>query len=242
MLVLLGDGATSEGDTHEALNFAGCGGPGRVSGAEQRLCDQRAAVEADGGADARSQGRGYGMPADLIDGNDAAVVYASVWASIERGRWRGPTLIEAETYRIEAHTNADDATRYRDAEEVAVWQARDPLTRLAAYLQAAGELDPGAVAAMADEAERFAADVREPHRDRHGDERHYPGRRDAVQRVRLPGVRADHRPSRKLHNRTRGRITLPAVVRIPYGGGIGGVEHHCDSSEAYYAHTPGLRV
>jgi 2-oxoisovalerate dehydrogenase E1 component beta subunit len=46
----------------------------------------------------------------------------------------------------------------------------------------------------------------------------------------------------KLHNRTRGRITLPAVVRIPYGGGIGGVEHHCDSSEAYYAHTPGLRV
>jgi pyruvate dehydrogenase E1 component beta subunit len=46
----------------------------------------------------------------------------------------------------------------------------------------------------------------------------------------------------KLHNRTRGRIELPVVVRIPYGGGIGGVEHHCDSSEAYYTHTPGLRV
>lgn len=46
----------------------------------------------------------------------------------------------------------------------------------------------------------------------------------------------------KLHNRTRGRIQLPVVVRIPYGGGIGGVEHHCDSSEAYYTHTPGLRV
>ncbi|HEY2079840.1 MAG TPA: alpha-ketoacid dehydrogenase subunit beta [Streptosporangiaceae bacterium] len=46
----------------------------------------------------------------------------------------------------------------------------------------------------------------------------------------------------KLHNRTRGRIALPIVVRIPYGGGIGGVEHHCDSSEAYYAHTAGLRV
>ena len=46
----------------------------------------------------------------------------------------------------------------------------------------------------------------------------------------------------KLHNRTRGRIQLPIVVRIPYGGGIGGVEHHCDSSEAYYTHTPGLRV
>lgn len=46
----------------------------------------------------------------------------------------------------------------------------------------------------------------------------------------------------KLHNRTRGRICLPVVIRIPYGGGIGGVEHHCDSSEAYYTHTPGLRV
>src|SRR5579875_582612 len=46
----------------------------------------------------------------------------------------------------------------------------------------------------------------------------------------------------KLHNRTRGAVSLPIVVRIPYGGGIGGVEHHCDSSEVYYAHTPGLRV
>src|SRR5580692_3049234 len=46
----------------------------------------------------------------------------------------------------------------------------------------------------------------------------------------------------KLRNRTRGRVALPIVIRIPYGGGIGGVEHHCDSSEAYYTHTPGLRV
>ena len=46
----------------------------------------------------------------------------------------------------------------------------------------------------------------------------------------------------KMRNRTRGRVALPVVIRIPYGGGIGGVEHHCDSSEAYYTHTPGLRV
>ncbi|WP_147261480.1 alpha-ketoacid dehydrogenase subunit beta [Pseudonocardia hierapolitana] len=46
----------------------------------------------------------------------------------------------------------------------------------------------------------------------------------------------------KLGNRTRGRVRLPMVIRVPYGGGIGGVEHHCDSSEAYYAHTPGLLV
>src|SRR6476620_178144 len=46
----------------------------------------------------------------------------------------------------------------------------------------------------------------------------------------------------KLRNRTRGAVTVPMVIRVPYGGGIGGVEHHCDSSEAYYAHTPGLHV
>jgi 2-oxoisovalerate dehydrogenase E1 component beta subunit len=46
----------------------------------------------------------------------------------------------------------------------------------------------------------------------------------------------------KLHNRSRGRINLPVVIRMPFGGGIGGVEHHCDSSEAYWVHTPGLRV
>ena len=46
----------------------------------------------------------------------------------------------------------------------------------------------------------------------------------------------------KMRNRTRGRVTLPMVIRVPYAGGIGGVEHHCDSSESYYAHTPGLHV
>ena len=74
----------------------------------------------------------------------------------------------------------------------------------------------------------------------HGHERHAPGRRDAVRRVRLPGVRADRQPRRQdaqPHPGTRRRC--PIVIRIPYGGGIGGVEHHCDSSEAYYAHTAG---
>ena len=46
----------------------------------------------------------------------------------------------------------------------------------------------------------------------------------------------------KMRNRTRGAVPLPIVIRVPYAGGIGGVEHHCDSSEAYYAHTPGLKV
>src|SRR3954453_17178471 len=49
-------------------------------------------------------------------------------------------------------------------------------------------------------------------------------------------------PVAKMRNRTRGAVSLPIVIRVPYAGGIGGVEHHCDSSEAYYAHTPGLKV
>ena len=72
----------------------------------------------------------------------------------------GPTLIEALTYRIEAHTNADDATRYRDDDEVRAWLARDPIARLEAYLRARGLLDDDAPPASPREAEEFAAAVR----------------------------------------------------------------------------------
>jgi pyruvate dehydrogenase E1 component alpha subunit len=74
---------------------------------------------------------------------------------------QGPTLIEALTYRIEAHTNADDATRYRDSDEVEAWQARDPLTRLETYLRETGQLDDIAIGHVRAEAEQFATSVRE---------------------------------------------------------------------------------
>ncbi|GAB3184144.1 alpha-ketoacid dehydrogenase subunit beta [Nesterenkonia halophila] len=57
-----------------------------------------------------------------------------------------------------------------------------------------------------------------------------------------PGLEQIFSHIAKFGNRTRGRVRIPLVVRIPYGGGVGGVEHHCDSSEAYYAHTPGLKI
>lgn len=162
-LALLGDGATSEGDTHEALNFAAVWQAPVVFLVQNNgyaisvpLAKQTAAPTL------AHKGVGYGMPAELIDGNDAAAVYATVRAAVERAAGGGgPTLIEALTYRIEAHTNADDASRYRDADEVAAWEARDPIARLATYLRAAGELDAQAEADVADEAERFAADLRE---------------------------------------------------------------------------------
>jgi pyruvate dehydrogenase E1 component alpha subunit len=73
----------------------------------------------------------------------------------------GPTLIEAHTYRIDAHTNADNATLYRTDDEVRFWLERDPLQRLETYLRASGELDDAQVAVVAADAEAAAADLRE---------------------------------------------------------------------------------
>jgi pyruvate dehydrogenase E1 component alpha subunit len=128
-----GDGATSEGDFHEALNFAGvfrlpciffCQNnhyaisvPFTRQSATPTVAEKACA---------------YNLPGIRVDGNDVLAVYHSMMEAVERARrGEGATLIEAVTYRKGAHTTADDATRYRDAEEVADWvERRDPLTRL----------------------------------------------------------------------------------------------------------------
>jgi pyruvate dehydrogenase E1 component alpha subunit len=161
-LVLLGDGATSEGDTHEALNFAAVWKAPVVFLVQNNgyaisvpLAKQTAAPTL------AAKGVGYGVPSLLIDGNDAAAVYAAVRAGVERAAaGGGPTLIEALTYRIEAHTNADDATRYRSSAEVSAWLERDPISRLEAYLRATALLDDAAAGRLAAEAERLAEEVR----------------------------------------------------------------------------------
>ena len=171
-LVLIGDGATSEGDTHEALNFAAVwkapvvflvqnnGFAISVPFAKQSAAPSLA-----------HKGIGYGIPSVLVDGNDAAAVYAAVKAAVQTARsGAGPTLIEAVTYRMDAHTNADDATRYRTAEEVASWLDRDPIDRLERYLLARNLLNDDALAAIRDEAEVFASAFRERmHTDVHPD-------------------------------------------------------------------------
>jgi pyruvate dehydrogenase E1 component alpha subunit len=162
-LVLLGDGATSEGDTHEALNFSAVWKAPVVFLVQNNgyaisvpLAKQTAAPTL------AAKGIGYGVPSLLIDGNDAAAVYSAVRTAVARAaRAEGPTLIEALTYRIEAHTNADDATRYRASDEVRAWLARDPITRLEAYLRAAGLLGDQAAARLSAEAEQFAQRVRD---------------------------------------------------------------------------------
>jgi 2-oxoisovalerate dehydrogenase E1 component alpha subunit len=162
-LVMLGDGATSEGDTHAALNFAAVWQAPVVFFVQNNgyaisvpLSKQSAAPSL------AHKGIGYGVPAMLVDGNDAAAVYAAVQRAVAyAAAGGGPTLIEARTYRIEAHTNADDATRYRGQDEVDRWLARDPLTRIRQHLLARGLLDEPAVAALDAEAEAEAAALRQ---------------------------------------------------------------------------------
>jgi 2-oxoisovalerate dehydrogenase E1 component alpha subunit len=162
VLALLGDGATSEGDTHEALNFAAVWKAPVVFLVQNNGFAISVPVSKQTAAPSFAhKAVGYGMPGELIDGNDAAQVYTSVRAALAAARrGDGPTLIEARTYRIEAHTNADDASRYRPADEVQRWLGRDPLSRLDTYLRSVDALDDAAGAAIAAQAEQFAADVR----------------------------------------------------------------------------------
>jgi pyruvate dehydrogenase E1 component alpha subunit len=161
-LVMLGDGATSEGDTHEALNFAAVWKSPVVFLVQNNgyaisvpLAKQSAAPSL------AHKGIGYGIPSLSIDGNDPAAVYSAVRSAIESASaGDGPTLIEALTYRVEAHTNADDATRYRESSEVTHWLARDPLARLEQYLRATGGLDNDRAEEIATEAETFVASLR----------------------------------------------------------------------------------
>ncbi len=162
-LVLLGDGATSEGDTHEALNFAAVWRAPVVFLVQNNGYAISVPISKQSAAPSLAhKGVGYGMASMHIDGNDPAMVYSAVRDAAAAARHgEGPTLIEAMTYRIEAHTNADDASRYRSQDEVLQWLARDPIDRLERHLTSRGLLDQAARQSVADEAEAFAASLRD---------------------------------------------------------------------------------
>jgi pyruvate dehydrogenase E1 component alpha subunit len=162
VVALCGDGATSEGDFHEALNFAAVFHLPVVFLVQNNgyaisvpLSRQTAAPSL------AHKGVGYGMRGRLVDGNDLAALLAVLGEAVTEAReGGGPTLVEAITYRMKSHTNADDATRYRTAAEVEPWLARDPLLRLRTWLTAEGALTDGDVAEFQADAERVALDLR----------------------------------------------------------------------------------
>jgi pyruvate dehydrogenase E1 component alpha subunit len=162
VLAMCGDGATSEGDFHEAMNFAAVFHLPVVFFVQNNefaisvpLSRQTAAPSL------AHKAIGYGMPGERVDGNDLAALLSVLDAAVSRARsGGGPTLVEAHTYRMQAHTNADDDTRYRASAEVAAWVDRDPLTRMHSLLSAKKWLTQAAEHEMTAESEALAAELR----------------------------------------------------------------------------------
>ena len=140
-LTSFGDGATSEGDFHEAMNFAAVYGTPTVF-----FCQNNGyAISYPTSEQTKSESiaikaSAYGMPGVQVDGNDVVAVLVAVREAAARARsGQGPTLIEALTYRMGPHTTADDPTRYRSGSEDDEWEEKDPLTRVRRLLEQQGE-------------------------------------------------------------------------------------------------------
>ncbi|WP_269938408.1 thiamine pyrophosphate-dependent enzyme [Arthrobacter sp. HY1533] len=163
VLALCGDGATSEGDFHVALNFAAVFHvPAVFLVQNNQYAISVPLIHQSVAPSLAHKAIGYGMPGERVDGNDLAALLAVLGSAVDRARnGGGPALIEAHTYRMEAHTNADDATRYRSAAEVAQWAPRDPLLRLEKYLHDAGTLGSADAAGFAAAAEETAKALRD---------------------------------------------------------------------------------
>lgn len=163
VLAMCGDGATSEGDFHEALNFAAVFNLPVIFFVQNNqyaisvpLAQQSVAPSL------AHKAVGYGMAGERVDGNDLVALMAVLGRAVELARTgSGPLLVEAHTYRMQAHTNADDATRYREDEEVTAWQAKDPLNRMTTYLQDKGLLDDAVTERIAAHAEQTAQALRD---------------------------------------------------------------------------------
>lgn len=137
-VAFLGDGATSEGDAHEAMNLAAVFNAPCVFFVQNNQWAISVPVRNQLAAPSIAhRAVGYGMPGIRVDGNDVLACYAVMAQAAERAReGGGPTLIEAITYRLGPHTTSDDPTRYRSRDEVEHWLELDPIPRFRAYLQA----------------------------------------------------------------------------------------------------------
>jgi pyruvate dehydrogenase E1 component alpha subunit len=150
-----GDGASSEGDAHEAMNLAGV----RRAPVVFLLKNNGWAISTPvsiqtAAASFAARADGYGFPGVLVDGNDLLAVYDACAAAVERARaGEGPTLIEARTWRLGAHNTADDPTRYVDPEELEERRLADPIPRLTAFLRERGLVDDAALERMRSEIE-----------------------------------------------------------------------------------------
>lgn len=142
-LVYFGDGATSTGDFHSAMNFAGVfSAPCIFVCKNNQWAISLPFTRQTASQSVAMKAMAYGFEGVRVDGNDVLAVYTSTKHAVENARaGKGPTLIEAVTYRMGPHSSSDDPSRYRDAKEVEEWRKRDPITRFKMYLQAKGLWD-----------------------------------------------------------------------------------------------------
>ncbi len=161
VLIYFGDGATSEGAFHEGANFAGdyrvpavllCVNNGwAISTPRSRQTAAETIAQ---------KATAYGFPGVQVDGNDPLAVYDAVSKAVARARaGGGPTLIEAVTYRLGAHTTADEPSRYVPPEELAAWRERDPISRFATVLDQRGLWDQERSAEVDREVEQIIAEA-----------------------------------------------------------------------------------
>src|SRR5438034_7802550 len=145
VMAYCGDGATSEGDFHEALNFAGVWHVPIVFVVQNNQWAISVPLKKQTHSRTLAQkALAYGFPGVQVDGNDVLAVYAASREAIARARaGDGPTLIECVTYRLGVHTTADDPTRYRSEERVREWERKGPLTRFSADLEKKNVLEQG---------------------------------------------------------------------------------------------------
>ncbi|MEM1007402.1 MAG: pyruvate dehydrogenase (acetyl-transferring) E1 component subunit alpha [Myxococcota bacterium] len=137
VLSFVGDGGTSEGDFHEACNFAGAfNAPAVILIQNNHWAISVPRHKQTAATTLAQKAIAYGMPGLQFDGNDVMASYVATQEALNWARsGNGPMLLEAVTFRMEDHTTADDATKYRDDAEVEAWRPRDPLLRLEKYLR-----------------------------------------------------------------------------------------------------------
>ncbi len=162
-VAFFGDGATSEGDVHEAMNFAAVFGAPCVFYVQNNQWAISVPVERQTVAlSIAHKAIAYGMPGIRVDGNDVLACYAVMSEAAERARGGGgPTLVEAVTYRMGPHTTSDDPTRYRAQAELDEWAVRDPIRRYRTHLQGLDLLSQRFEGRVAAHAKRLRAELRD---------------------------------------------------------------------------------
>ena len=161
-LVYFGDGATSQGDVSEAFVFGASYTAPVVFFCQNNQWAISEPITVQSKIPLYKRAAGFGIPSIRVDGNDALAVHAVTEWALERARTgEGPTMIEAFTYRMGAHTTADDPTKYRRAEEEQAWKPRDPIRRVTTYLRSTGAIDDDWQAALDAESEELAVRLRE---------------------------------------------------------------------------------